>query len=95
MLTARKAINPGWVRMVYASLVKAPGEAVTYRACVRGRGLLISPTTIAAALEIAPEEDYDYPVRSDHPTVSYDTIVTTISRGVRWSWSGKPSLPTE
>ena len=55
VLTARKAVNLGWVRVVCASLVKVPGEAVTYRAYIRGRELIISPTTVAAALGIAPE----------------------------------------
>ena len=85
VLTARKAVNPGWVRAVCASLVKVPGEAATYQACVRGHELIISPTTIAAALGIAPDEDYDCPIRTDHATVSYDTIMTTIFGGRRRS----------
>ena len=36
---------------------------------------------MATALSIAPEEDYNYPIRSDNAAVSYDTIVTTISSG--------------
>ena len=76
-----QAVNPGWVCAVCATLVKIPGEAVTCRACVQGRELIASPTTIAAALGIGPEEDYDYPIRSDHAAVSYETIVTTISDG--------------
>ena len=55
VLTARKAVNRGWVRAVCASLVKVPGESAIYRACVRGRELTISPTTIAAAFGIALE----------------------------------------
>ena len=31
VLTGYKAVNPGWVRAVYASLVKVPNESVTYR----------------------------------------------------------------
>ena len=81
VLTARKAVNPGWVCTVCASLVKVPGESATYRACVRGRELIPSPSTVSNALGIAPETDYDYPVRSDHHAVSFDTIVTTISGG--------------
>ena len=85
ILTARKAVNPGWVRAVCASLVKVSGKAATYRACVRVRELLINPTTVVAILGIAPEEDYAYPVHSDHPAVSFDVIATTLSRRVRWS----------
>ena len=95
VLTTHKAVNPGWVRTVCASLVKVPGEAATYRACVRGRELIISPAIVATALGIAPEEDYDYPVRFDHPVVSFDVITTTLSGGVQRSWTGELALSTE
>ena len=68
-MTARKAVNLGWVHTVCASLVKVLGELATYRACVRGHEPTISPATIAAALGIVAEVDYDYPV---HSVVSFN-----------------------
>ena len=59
VLTARKAVNPGWLRAVCASLVKVPGEATTYWICIHGSELIIRPIIVAAALGIAPDEDYD------------------------------------
>ena len=79
MLTARKAVNLCWVCAVCTSLVKVPGELATYRDCVRGHDLTISLATIAAALGIAAEVDYDYPGCSDHPTVSFNAIISEIS----------------
>ena len=95
MLTTRKAVNLGWVRIVCTSLVKLPGESATYRACVRGQELVISPATFAAALGIAVEVDYDYSIRSDHPAASFDAIIFEILGERRRSWSGKSSLSVE
>ena len=66
VLTACKAVNPGWVRAVCASLVKVLDGSTTYRACVRGHNLTISSATIAVALGVTIEVDYEYPLRSDH-----------------------------
>ena len=66
MLTAPKTVNLGWVRAVCASLVKVPDESMTYRACVRGNELTISPSTIVAALSITAKMDYDYLFHSNH-----------------------------
>ena len=95
MLTAHKAINPGWVRNVCASLVKVPSESSTYRAYVRGHELTISLATIVAALGIIVEAGYDYLIRSDHHTVSFSATVIELSGCQQRSWSGETSLPTK
>ena len=74
ILTARKAVNLGWICTVYPSLVKVPGQLATYRTCIYGHELLISPTKVAAALDIAVKEDYVYPIRTDRFVVSFDVI---------------------
>ena len=89
MLTAHKVVNLSWICAVCGSLVKVPSDSATYWACIRGHELTICPATIAVALGIAVEAKYDYLIRFDHPTISFDAIVSEISDGRRRSWSGK------
>ena len=81
MLTTRKAVIPGWTLVVYVSLVKVLCQSATYQACVHGRELPISLETIDAALDIAVEDDYTYPIRTNRSVVSFDVIATETSRG--------------
>ena len=52
--------------------------------------MLISLASMAAALEIKVVEEYDYPIRTDRPAPSFDTIVTELSRGAakEMDWQG-------
>ena len=70
----RKAVNPGWICVICASLVKVPGQSATYPTYVRGHELTISPAIVTDTLGIIVEEDYVYPILTDRSVVSYDII---------------------